>query len=75
MALTRRHPTLRAAMALALTYLMVWGSVPAPALAQMAEEATVVAQSAELAAQGETCHFRALRPQEKGQRMSQSDVT
>ncbi len=55
MALTRRHPTLRAAMALALTYLMVWGSVPAPALAQMVEEATVTAQSAEPApaAQGE----------------------
>ena len=33
------HRTLRAAIAFALTYLMVWGGVPAPALAEMAEEA------------------------------------
>ena len=31
--------TLRAAIAFALTYLMVWGGMPAPALAEMAEEA------------------------------------
>ena len=35
----REHPALRAACALLLTYTMLWGSMPVPALAEMAEEA------------------------------------
>ena len=35
----REHPILRAAVTLSLTHLMVWGGVPAAALAQMAGEA------------------------------------
>ena len=45
--------TLRAAIAFALTYLMVWGGVPVPALVEMAEEAMGVREVAAPATSGD----------------------
>ena len=46
------HPTLRAALTLALTFTMLWGGMPVPALAEVAEEVIEVTEEAAAESEG-----------------------